>query len=63
MQENEEEKRQERRDFLEEGRLLRKKQTLEKQKLERIKQKKLGNLKGLNIPTKYQADLEKKKIE
>jgi len=48
--------------YLEEGKLVRQKLEDERQKIERIKGKKLGELKGIDIPDKYQAELAKKKI-
>ena len=59
---NEEHKKQDRLNYLEEGKLVRQKLEDERKKIERIKGKKLGELQGLSIPDKYQAELAKKKI-
>lgn len=59
---NEEKKKQERLDYLEEGRKVRQKIEEERRKIEAIKQKKLEDLQNLNIPDKYQAELARKKI-
>ena len=59
---NEEQKKQERLNYLEEGKMVRQKLEDEKKKIERIKDKKMGELKGLDIPGKYQAELARKKI-
>ena len=63
IQQNEEIKKQERLDYLEEGRLVRQKMAEEKRKLERIKDDKLNELEHLGIVGKYKAELAKKKIE
>jgi len=63
IQQNEEVRKQERLDYLEEGRLVRQKQDSEKRKLESIRQRKLGELKEIGINDKYKAELAKKKIE
>ncbi len=54
---------QEKREFLEEGRLLKKKQALEIKKLQEIKEKKTKKLEAHGIPEKYLVELQKKKIE
>ena len=59
---NEEIKKQERLDYLEEGRKVRQEQDEEKRRLEMIKNRKLDELKHLGISQKYTADLSKKKI-
>jgi hypothetical protein len=59
---NEEVKKQERLDHLEEGRKVRQEQLEEKMRLEQIKKKKIGELNQLGIPKKYTTDLSKKKI-
>ena len=53
---------QDRLDYLEEGRLVRQKLESDRLKVEKIKYRKLNELKGLGIDEKYQADLAKKKI-
>jgi hypothetical protein len=60
---NEEIKKQERLDYLEEGRRVRQEQGDEKMRLESIKEKKLHELIGVGISEKYTADLSKKKIQ
>ncbi len=60
---NEEVKKQERLNYLEEGKMVRQKLEQERQKIEAIKYKKLAELQGLDIPDKYQAELAKKKIK
>ena len=60
---NEEVKKQERLNYLEEGKMVRQKLEDERRKIEAIKDKKLGQLKGLEIPDKYQAELARKKIK
>jgi hypothetical protein len=59
---NEDKGKQERLDYLEEGRKVRSKIEEEKRKIEAIKQKKLEGLNQLEIPDKYKAELAKKKI-
>lgn len=59
---NEEGKKQERLDYLEEGRRVRQNLENERKRLEQIKDHKLGELKHLGISDKYQADLSRKKI-
>lgn len=59
---NEEKSKQERLDYLEEGRKVRQKIEEERRKIEAIKQKKLQELHQLEIPDKYKAELAKKKI-
>ena len=53
---------QERLDYLEEGRKVRQRIEDERLKVERIKKSKLDGLVGLGIEGKYQADLAKKRI-
>ena len=55
-------KKQERLDYLEEGRKVRQRIEDERLKVERIKKSKLDGLVGLGIEGKYQADLAKKRI-
>lgn len=62
IQNNDEKGKQDRLDYLEEGRKIRQKIDEERRKIEAIKQKKLGELNTLNIPEKYTAELAKKKI-
>ena len=59
---NEDKSKQERLDYLEEGRKVRSKIEEEKRKIEAIKNKKLDQLNNLDIPDKYKAELAKKKI-
>lgn len=59
---NDEIKKQERLDYLEEGRKVRQRLEDERQKVERIKGEKLATLQGLGIENKYKHDLAKKKI-
>lgn len=59
---NDEKSKQERLDYLEEGRKVRQKIEEEKRKIEAIKNKKLQELNNLEIPDKYKAELAKKKI-
>lgn len=63
IQQNDEIVKQDRLDYLEEGRLVRQEQEAQKKKLEHIKNSKLGEMKDLGIPDKYQADLAKKKVD
>ena len=63
IQQNEEVRKQDRLDYLEEGRLVRQKQDADKRKLEQIRGKKLNELKDIGIADKYQAELATKKIE
>ena len=60
---NEEVKTQEKRDYMEEGKKVRQKMETEKQTLEKIKQKKLEQLKSLGISEKYAAELARKKVQ
>jgi hypothetical protein len=60
---NDEIKKQGRLDFLEEGRKVRQKIDDERTKIEAIKDKKLHDLKNLNIEDKYTAQLARKKIQ
>jgi len=62
IQTNEEKTKQERLDYLEEGRKVRQKLDDERKKIEAIKARKIQELKGLDIPEKYQAELARKKI-
>ena len=59
---NVEVKKQERLDYLEEGRKVRQRIEDERLKVERIKKQKLDGLVSLGIEGKYQADLSKKRI-
>lgn len=59
---NEECTKQERLDYLEEGRKVRQNLENERKRLEEIKYSKLNELKTLGIANKYQADLSRKKI-
>jgi len=59
---NGEVRKQERLDYLEEGRKVRQRIEDERLKVERIKKSKLDGLVGLGIEGKYQADLAKKRI-
>lgn len=59
---NEEIKKQERLDYLEEGRRVRQNLENERKRLEQIKGDKLKDIQGLGISEKYQADLSKMKI-
>ena len=59
---NEEVRKQDRLDYLEEGRKVRQRIEDERLKVERIKADKLNGLKELGIADKYQADLSKKRI-
>jgi len=59
---NEEKNRQDKRDFLEEGKKIKDKLMHEKRVLEQIKTEKIAELKSQNIPAKYQGELAKKKI-
>ena len=62
IQTNDEKTKQDRLDYLEEGRKIRHKIDEERTKIEAIKQKKLNELGNLAIPEKYMAELSKKKI-
>merc|ERR1711964_939557 len=53
---------QERRDFLEEGNVVRAQITAERKKLEKIKDRKINLLQKAGVPEKYWAELAKKKI-
>jgi hypothetical protein len=55
-------KKQDRLDYLEEGRKVRQKIEDERLKVEGIKNEKLQSIKDLGIAQKYMADLSKKKI-
>lgn len=55
-------KKQDRLDYLEEGRRVRQKLEDERLKVEGIKKAKLSGLQGIGIAEKYQAELAKKKI-
>jgi hypothetical protein len=59
---NEERRLHERREFLEEGDSLRKNMMDEQARLESIKQRKLDELSRTGVPTKYLAELARKKI-
>jgi hypothetical protein len=60
---NEEVSKQERLDFLEEGRKVRQKIDEERNKIQAIKEKKLKDLTSLGIEEKYTAQLARKKIQ
>merc|ERR1719409_1103421 len=53
---------QERRDFLEEGNVIRAQIGAERKKLEKIKERKIEELKRAGVPEKYWAELARKKI-
>merc|ERR1719174_1149022 len=53
---------QERRNFLEEGNVVRAQVAAERRKLERIKSRKIDELKKVGVPEKYWAELARKKI-
>merc|ERR1719247_1665266 len=53
---------QERRDFLEEGNVIRSQISSERKKLEKIKSRKIEELKKVGVPEKYWAELARKKI-
>merc|ERR1719161_3272618 len=53
---------QERRDFLEEGNVIRSQISSERKKLEKIKSRKIEELKKAGVPEKYWAELARKKI-
>merc|ERR1719183_3216644 len=53
---------QERRDFLEEGNIVRATIGSERRKLEKIKARKIDELKKTGVPEKYWAELARKKI-
>lgn len=55
-------KKQDRLDYLEEGRIVRQKLDAEKRKLEQIKKRKLTHLEEVGIEDKYKAELARKKI-
>lgn len=59
---NTEQKKQDRKEYEAEGKMVREKQENERLKLEQIKQKKLGLLNEIGIPEKYNVELGKKKI-
>lgn len=59
---NEELKKQERLNYLEEGKKARQAVEDERQKIMQIKQNKLDNLAKLNIPSKYMGELKNKKV-
>ena len=59
---NSEIKKQQRLDYLEEGKKVRQRIEDERLKVERIKKAKLEGLQQLGIESKYQADLAKKRI-
>jgi hypothetical protein len=59
---NEEKRLQDRREYLEEGRQLRKGIEEEKARLEMIKEKKLRELQEEEVPEKYTSELARKKI-
>merc|ERR1719240_2122905 len=53
---------QERRDFLEEGNVVRAQISAERKKLEKIKERKISQLQKAGVPEKYWAELARKKI-
>jgi len=53
---------QERRDFLEEGNVIRAQIGAERKKLEKVKERKIADLKRAGVPEKYWAELARKKI-
>ena len=59
---NDEKAKQDRLDYLEEGRKVRQKIEEERRKIQAIKEKKISELDNLSIPDKYKAELAKKKI-
>lgn len=63
IQNNEEIKRQQRLDYLEEGRKVRQNLEAGRQKIETIKEKKLSALRGSGVEEKYTAELSRKKIK
>jgi alpha-L-arabinofuranosidase len=63
IQVNEERRKKERQDYLEEGSRMRQQQELEKQRLLQIKQSKLSQLESMGVPSKYQAELERMRIK
>lgn len=62
IQQNSEKKKQDRLDFLEEGKKIRQRLEDERSKVEGIKQRKMVELNDLGISDKYKAELAKKKI-
>ena len=62
IRDNEEHVKQDRLDYLEEGKKVRQRLLDEKSKVEGIKAKKLQGLKDIGIADKYQAELAKKRI-
>merc|ERR1719243_321827 len=62
IQAREEKALQERRDFLEEGNIVRATIGSERRKLEKIKTRKIDELKKQGVPEKYWAELARKKI-
>ena len=59
---NNEKKKQEKRNLLEEGKKVKDKLKTQQKVLEEMKSKKIEELRGTNIPQKYTMDLQKKKI-
>ena len=59
---NEDKKKKERQEYLEEGQRIRDAAEKEKQLLLEIKQRKLGELETSGVPSKYRAELERMKI-
>lgn len=55
-------KKQDRKEYEAEGKMVREKLENERQKLEEIKARKLKQLENIGIPEKYNAELMKKKI-
>ena len=62
IKEREESENLKKRETLEDGRLLKQKLMTEKDRVEEIKQKKMNEIKGMNVADKYLFDLEKFKI-
>jgi hypothetical protein len=62
ISDNEECKRRERKEYLQEGERLREKHRQEAAKLNSIKSRKLKELEGDGVPSKYRAELERKKV-
>lgn len=60
---NEEKKKKERVEYLEEGDKLRQQHSEEQRRMERIKARKLDELAVMGVPGKYRAELERKKVE
>lgn len=63
IQANDEKRKKDRQDYLEEGARLRQQAELDKQRLLQIKAMKLQQLETAGVPAKYQAELERMKIK